>query len=125
MSIAGPEIRQLGNDRISLRLLADAWSYDKAGPCGQLETPPEQFSGKSISAGRYLREASPMTETEKEYYARRAREERKRARSAATAESHSIHDEIADLHREKANGSVNENGKSGIRRGGRSRGNSA
>ena len=57
-----------------------------------------------------------MTETEKEYYTRRGREERKRARGAATPESHSFHDDIANLYREKANGSTNENGKTGIRR---------
>jgi hypothetical protein len=66
-----------------------------------------------------------MTETEKEYYTRRGREERKRARGAATPESHSIHDDIADLYREKANGSANENGKTGIRRPGRSPASSA
>jgi hypothetical protein len=56
-----------------------------------------------------------MKETDKEYYKRRGSEERDRARIAVTRESQTIHDELADLCHEKANGSANMNGRSGIR----------
>ena len=55
-----------------------------------------------------------MKETDKEYYNRRGSEERKRGRSAATAKSRSIHSDLADLHNERANGSANVNGRTGI-----------
>jgi hypothetical protein len=55
-----------------------------------------------------------MKETDKEYYTRRGSEERKRARTAATASSQSIHNDLSDLCHEKANGSANVNGKKGI-----------
>jgi len=56
-----------------------------------------------------------MKESNKEYYKRRGDEERGRARSAASAESSSIHDDLADLCLEKAHGSANVNKKKGIR----------
>lgn len=56
-----------------------------------------------------------MKETDREYYTRRGNEERKRARSAATRESEALHDDFADLCHEKANGSANVNGRTGIR----------
>jgi hypothetical protein len=56
-----------------------------------------------------------MQETDKQYYTRRGQEERKRARSAATRASEAIHDDLADLCHEKANGSANLNGRRGIR----------
>ena len=55
-----------------------------------------------------------MKETDKEYYSRRGGEERKRGRSAASAKSKAIHDDLADLHNERANGSANVNGRKGI-----------
>jgi hypothetical protein len=55
-----------------------------------------------------------MKETDKEYYTRRGYEERKRARTAATGESRSIHSDLSDLYHERANGSANVNGKHGI-----------
>jgi hypothetical protein len=55
-----------------------------------------------------------MRETDKEYYTRRGGEERKRGRTAATAKSQSIHNDLADLHHERANGSANVNAKMGI-----------
>ncbi|HWI77276.1 MAG TPA: hypothetical protein VNS53_09380 [Sphingomicrobium sp.] len=58
-----------------------------------------------------------MKETDKEYYARRGSEERSRARTAATSLSEAIHDDLADLCHERANGSANVNSKNGIRRG--------
>jgi hypothetical protein len=58
-----------------------------------------------------------MQETDKEYYTRRGSEERGRARAAATPESEAIHDDLADLCHERANGSSNENSRMGIRRG--------
>lgn len=58
-----------------------------------------------------------MKETDKEYYSRRGSEERSRARSAATPQSEAIHDDLADLCHERANGSANVNSKSGIHRG--------
>ncbi len=57
-----------------------------------------------------------MKETDKEYYSRRGNEERRRARSAATRQSEAIHDDLADLCHERANGSANVNSKSGIRK---------
>jgi hypothetical protein len=59
--------------------------------------------------------ALPMKESDKEYYSRRGGEERKRARSAATAKSQAIHNDLADLHHERANGSANVNGRNGIK----------
>jgi hypothetical protein len=56
-----------------------------------------------------------VQETDKQYYTRRGNEERKRARNAATSEGQSIHDDLADLCHQKANGSANMNGKNGIR----------
>jgi hypothetical protein len=55
-----------------------------------------------------------MKETDREYYTRRGREERKLARTAATAEGRSIHKGLSDLCHERANGSANVNGKNGI-----------
>jgi hypothetical protein len=55
-----------------------------------------------------------MKETDKEYYTRRGGEERKRARSAATLESQSLHSELSDLYHERANGPANVNSKKGI-----------
>lgn len=55
-----------------------------------------------------------MKETDKEYFARRGSEERKRARSAATAKNRSLHSDLSDLYHERANGSANVNGKTGI-----------
>jgi hypothetical protein len=57
-----------------------------------------------------------MKETDKQYYTRRGVEERNRARRAATAEGQSIHSDLADLCHERANGSANVNGKTGIKR---------
>lgn len=56
-----------------------------------------------------------MKETDKQYYSRLGNEERIRARAAATRESQSIHDDLADLFYEKAHGSANVNGRRGIR----------
>jgi hypothetical protein len=56
-----------------------------------------------------------MKESDKQYYKRRGDEERGRARSAASTESRSIHDDLADLCHEKANGSANVNDRKGIR----------
>lgn len=56
-----------------------------------------------------------MGETDKQYYSRRGNEERGRARTAATDESRSIHEDLADLCFERANGSANMNGRKGIR----------
>jgi hypothetical protein len=61
-----------------------------------------------------------MKETDKQYYSRRGTEERSRARSASTPQSEAIHDDLADLCHERANGSANVNSKNGIRRGKRS-----
>ena len=60
--------------------------------------------------------ALPMRETDKEYYSRRGTEERSRARSASTPQSEAIHDDLADLCHERANGSANVNGRTGIKR---------
>ena len=56
-----------------------------------------------------------MKETDKEYYDRRGREERYRSRSANSSASRTIHGELADLCHERAHGSANVNGKTGIR----------
>lgn len=56
-----------------------------------------------------------MKETDEQYFNRRAKEERKRAMSANSSESRTIHDELADLCHERAHGSANVNGKTGIR----------
>jgi hypothetical protein len=56
-----------------------------------------------------------MKETDKEYYARRGNEERRRARKAATPQSEAIHDDLADLCHERSNGSANVNSRNGIR----------
>lgn len=56
-----------------------------------------------------------MEETDKQYHTRRGIEERRRSRRAASAESQSIHNDLADLHHEKANGSANVNSRNGIR----------
>jgi hypothetical protein len=69
---------------------------------------------------RFLRGGSdlirrlPMKETDKEYYTRRGTEERKRARTATSRKSQSIHSDFSDLCHERANGSANVNGKTGI-----------
>ena len=55
-----------------------------------------------------------MKESNREYHSRRGSEERKLSRSAATEESRSIHSDLADLHNERANGSANVNGRTGI-----------
>lgn len=55
-----------------------------------------------------------MKETDKEYYTRRGGEERKRGRSAGSPQSQAIHNDLADLHHERANGSANVNGRKGI-----------
>lgn len=57
-----------------------------------------------------------MQETDKQYYSRRANEERDRSRSAASTETQLLHAELSDLCNQQANSSVNENGKKGIRR---------
>ncbi len=57
-----------------------------------------------------------MKESDKEYYSRRGNEERCRARTASTPQSEAIHDDLADLCHERANGSANVNSKNGIRR---------
>jgi hypothetical protein len=57
-----------------------------------------------------------MKETDKQYYSRRGSEERRRARSASSSQSEAIHDDLADLCHERANGSANVNSKNGIRR---------
>jgi hypothetical protein len=57
-----------------------------------------------------------MQESDKEYYTRRGGEERSRARSATSRESEAIHDSLADLCHERANGSSNVNSRTGIRR---------
>jgi hypothetical protein len=57
-----------------------------------------------------------MKETDKEYYSRRGGEERSRARTASTPQTEAIHDDLADLCHERANGSANVNSKNGIRR---------
>jgi len=59
--------------------------------------------------------ALPMKETDKQYYTRRGNEERGRARAAVTQDAQSIHDDLADLCHERANGSANMNGKQGVR----------
>jgi hypothetical protein len=56
-----------------------------------------------------------VKETDKEYHSRRGGEERKRGRSAATAKSQAIHNDLADLHHERANGSANVNSRKGIK----------
>lgn len=56
-----------------------------------------------------------MRETDKQYYSRRGGEERNRARTASTPQSEAIHDDLADLCHERANGSANVNSKTGIR----------
>lgn len=56
-----------------------------------------------------------MRETDKQYYTRRGKEERECARTAATSKSQTIHDDLADLCHERANGSANVNKKTGIR----------
>lgn len=56
-----------------------------------------------------------MKETDKEYYARRGNEERKRARCATSRESRLAHEDFADLCNEKASGSANVNSRRGIR----------
>lgn len=56
-----------------------------------------------------------MQETDREYYSRRGKEERRRSLEATTTKTQSIHDELADLCHEKANGSANVNKKNGIR----------
>jgi hypothetical protein len=58
--------------------------------------------------------ALPMKETDKEYYTRRGAEERKRARTATMAKNRWIHSDLSDLCHERANGSANVNGKTGI-----------
>ncbi len=57
-----------------------------------------------------------MKETDKQYYTRRGSEERERARKATTPKSEAIHDDLADLCHERANGSANVNSKNRIRR---------
>jgi hypothetical protein len=59
-----------------------------------------------------------MKETEKQYYGRRGKEERERSRGAGSEESRSLHNELADLHMERANGSSNENGRNRWKRSG-------
>jgi hypothetical protein len=56
-----------------------------------------------------------MRETDKQYYTRRGNEERDRSRTATTAESRSIHGDLADLCHERANGPANVNDRNGIR----------
>lgn len=52
-----------------------------------------------------------MEETDKQYYGRRGKEERQRSRDAGSEQSRSLHNELADLHEERCNGSSNENGR--------------
>ena len=56
-----------------------------------------------------------MKETDKEYYARRGNEERRRGRNATSTKTQTIHSDIADLYHGRANGSANVNSKTGIR----------
>jgi hypothetical protein len=56
-----------------------------------------------------------MEETDKQYYSRRGKEERSRSRTATSTQSEAIHDELADLYHERANGSANVNKRKGIR----------
>jgi hypothetical protein len=63
-----------------------------------------------------------MKETDREYYTRRGSEERGRARTAATPQTEAIHNDLADLCHERANGSANVNSKKGIRRAKRAQG---
>lgn len=56
-----------------------------------------------------------MKETDKQYYTRRANEERSRARGSTSRKGEAIHDNLADLCHERANGSANVNSKNGIR----------
>lgn len=85
-------------------------------PATSIGMQAEQFFRIGIFGdGDGLSGALPMQETDKQYYTRRGKEERKRARSAASRKSQSIHQDLADLCHEKANGSANMNGKSGIR----------
>ena len=56
-----------------------------------------------------------MKETDRQYYTRRGNEERRRSRTATSSETQNLHAELSDLCHAQANGSVNENGKSGIR----------
>jgi hypothetical protein len=77
---------------------------------------PEQFEQFGISASViHSIWSGAVKETNKQYFNRRAKEERKRARSAKSSESSTIHDELADLCHERAHGSANVNGKTGIR----------
>ena len=59
-----------------------------------------------------------MEESDKQYYGRRGKEERERSRRTGSKQARSIHNELADLHEEHANGSANENGRSRWRKGG-------
>lgn len=74
-----------------------------------------KFSGGAICRAVILNRSVAVKETDKQYYSRRGSEERSRARTAATDESRSIHDDLADLCHERANGSANVNGRKGIR----------
>lgn len=68
-----------------------------------------------LGIGDPLNSSGAMKETDKQYFNRRAQEERRRARSANSSASSRIHEELADLCHEKAHGSANVNGKIGIR----------
>jgi hypothetical protein len=63
-----------------------------------------------------------MKETDKEYYARRGKEERGRSRTAGTQHSRNLHAELADLCQEESSNPANENGRNGIRGATRQRG---
>jgi protein required for attachment to host cells len=74
-----------------------------------------KISGSAICRAVILNWSIAVKETDKQYYSRRGNEERSRARTAATDESRSIHDDLADLCHERANRSANVNGRKGIR----------
>ena len=76
-----------------------------------------KFSGSAICRAVILNWSVAVKETDKQYYSRRGGEERNRARTASTPQSEAIHDDLADLCHERANGSANVNSKNGIRRG--------
>jgi hypothetical protein len=59
-----------------------------------------------------------MEETDKQYCRRRGKEEREQSRNAESEQGRSLHNELADLHEERANGSANENGRNRWKRGG-------
>ena len=59
-----------------------------------------------------------MKESDRDYFARRGREERERSRIAASPRLQSIHRQLADLCEEQSNRSANENSRSPFTRSG-------